>query len=255
MDKHKVALVTGAGTGMGAEIVKLLATRGVNVVINHLGEVDHAAAQQTAQACREAGAEALVVQADVGIESDCTALVAKAAQQWGRLDYLVNNAAATAGRELSDLDGVTVEDFRKVYEVNCIGPFLLSRAAAVHMRALKRGAIVNVASTAGLTGLGSSHPYCATKAGLINMTRSLARVLGPEIRINAVCPGLVNTQWPQRQLSPAMYAMVMEKAKSGSILKSVIQPSDVAESVVWLLEGAPQITGEVVRVDGGGHLS
>jgi len=255
MEQGKVAVVTGAGTGIGAAAVKKLAQRGVNVVINHLGDVDRAGAEETAETCRASGVKALIHAADVGDEPSCRRLIAASVEAFGRLDYLVNNAGTTAGRDLRDLDGVTVEEFRRVYDVNCIGPFMLSRAAAPHMRKLGRGAIVNIASQAGLIGMGSSHPYCVTKAGLINMTRALARVLGPEIRVNVICPGLINTQFPPSVLGPERYKSILARFEATSILKSVIEPEDVAESIVWLLEGAPQITGHIIEVDGGGHLS
>jgi 3-oxoacyl-[acyl-carrier protein] reductase len=254
MGTRKVALVTGAATGIGAAAVGLLAERGVDVVINHLGAVDRAAAETTAEVCRAKGVDARIHAADVGVEPECRGLIDGAVAAFGRLDYLVNNAGASAGRDLRDLDGVTVDEFRRVNDVNCVGPFMLARAAAPHMRKLGRGAIVNIASMAGLIGMGSSYAYLASKAGLINITRALARVLAPQIRVNVICPGLINTQFPAQVLGPERFAKVMANFEATSVLKSVIEPADVAETIVWLLEGAPQITGEVVRVDGGGHL-
>ena len=249
----KVALVTGGGTGIGAGIAKALAARGVNVAINHLGDVDHDDAQQVAAACRELGVEAVTAQADVGVDDECRALVDRVSKQWGRLDYLVNNAGYSHGRPLSELDAVEVAEFEKAFAVNCIGPFMLTRYAAPHMRAAGGGGIVNIASMAGLIGMGSSHGYCASKAGLINLTRSLARVLGPEIRVNVICPGLVDTPFP-RKVMGNRFSEVVELAARQNVLGRILQPEDIAVTAVFLLMDAMQITAEVVRVDGGGHL-
>lgn len=253
MTTRKVALITGGGTGIGAAIAMRLASGGVNVAINHLGEVDEAPARELAQACRDAGSDAVVIQADVGIPEDCSRLLAKAAAAWGRLDYLVNNAGYSHGRKLQDLDGIEVAEFERAFAVNSIGPFLLIRGAAHHMRRGGGGAVVNIASMAGLVAQGSSHGYCASKAAQIQLTRTLARVLGPEIRINVICPGLVETAHV-RKVMKDRYQDVIDLAGRQNVLGRILQPDDIAEVAVMLLTGAGQITGEVIRVDGGGHL-
>ena len=249
----KVAIVTGGGTGIGAATAKALASRGVNVVINHLGDVDLGDAEQTVQQCRALGADAVAIQADVGKDADCRKLIEDSAARWGRLDYLVNNAGYSRGRPLDDLDSVAVAEFEQAFAVNSIGPFLLGRYSVPHMRAAGGGAIVNVASMAGLIGHGSSHGYCASKAAMINLTRSLARVLGPEIRVNVVCPGLVDTEHPRRVMGER-FQEVIDLAKRQNVLGGILQPEDIAIPIVFLLMDAAQITAEVVRVDGGGHL-
>jgi len=248
----RAALITGGGSGIGAAICKALAQSGVNIAVNHLGEADRAGAEAVASDCRAAGVEAVVVQGDVGKDEDCCRLVQVAASQWERLDFLVNNAGYSRGHPLSDLDGQTVEEFELAYRVNSIGPFLLTRYAAPHMRASGGGAVVNVSSMAGLTGVGSSYGYVGSKAALINLTRTLARVLAPEIRVNVVCPGLVDTPWPRRALGDRFgeIAKLAERAPMGSVLK----PEEVAVPVAFLLLDAVQITGEVLRIVGGGHL-
>jgi NAD(P)-dependent dehydrogenase (short-subunit alcohol dehydrogenase family) len=253
MTQRKAALVTGAATGIGAATVRAFAGRGVDVAINHLGDGDIAEAEVTAAECRRAGVRAHIIQADVGNPDQCRTLIDRAVAVLGRLDYLVNNAGYTKGRALNDLDSVEPIEFQRTFEVNCMGPFFLSRYAVPHLRATGAGAIVNIASTAGLTGIGSSHPYCASKAALINLTRSLARVIGPQVRMNAVCPGLVNTAWPKRELGD-QFAKIAEMAGSRMVTGKIIEPEDVAETVVFLAMGATQVTGEIVRVDGGSHL-
>jgi 3-oxoacyl-[acyl-carrier protein] reductase len=253
-DDRKVALLTGAGTGIGSATARALAQRGANVVINHLGAQDAEAASETARACEALGVDALVLATDVGVPAKCAALVAQTIAAFGRVDYLVNNAGFSPGRDLKDLSGVTEDEFMRAFSVNSIGPFMLARAVAPHMRTVRGGSIVNVGSIAGLEGVGSSYPYLATKAALINLTRALARVLAPEIRVNVVCPGLVDTDFPRRVLSEERYEKTLEHWKSVSPLGSITQAEDIARTIIWLLEEAPQMTGEVVRVDGGAHL-
>lgn len=253
MDLRKVALVTGGATGVGAAIVRAFAGRGVDVAINHLGQNDFANAEATAMACRQAGVRAQIIQADVGDPEACRTLIERAVAEFGRLDYLINNAGYTRGRALTDLDGVEPIEFERSFAVNCMGPFYLTRYAAPHLRATGAGAIVNIASSAGLTGFGSSHPYCASKAGLINLTRSLARVLGPEIRVNVICPGLVNTPWPVRELGD-QYAKIAEMAAARTVTGKIVEPEEIADTVLFLAMGATQIAGEILRVDGGSHL-
>ena len=254
MSDSKVAVLTGSGTGIGAATAKELARRAVNVVINYLGDTEKADAETTAQNCRDIGVEALTVQADVGRDEDCRRLIEAAVENWGRLDYLYNNAAFSAGRPLEDLDGVEIAEFEKAFAVNTIGPFLLTRYAVPHMRKTGAGGIVNIASQAGLYGMGSSHGYCASKAGLINLTRSLARVLGPEIRVNCICPGLVDTPHPRRVMGDRFDDIVKLAAKR-NVLGSILQPEDIAIPSVFLLMDAMQMTGEIIEVDGGGHLN
>ncbi|MFZ4602685.1 MAG: SDR family NAD(P)-dependent oxidoreductase [Caulobacterales bacterium] len=249
---RKAALVTGSGTGIGAAIARSLARQGVNVAVNHLGETDRAPAEAVAADCRAAGGEAVVLQGDVGRDEDCRRLVADAAERWGRLDYLVNNAGYSAGRPLQDYDAVEVVEFERAFAVNTIGPFLLSRYAAAHMRK-SGGAIVNISSMAGLTAMGSSHGYCASKAALLSITRTMARALGPQVRVNAVCPGLVDTDHPRRVMGDRFQEIVALAARQ-NVLGEILQPEDIAATVVFLLLHAEQVTGEVVRVDGGGHL-
>jgi 3-oxoacyl-[acyl-carrier protein] reductase len=251
--ERKVALVTGAATGIGAATVRAFAARGVDVGINHLGNRDIAGAQATATSCRESGVRAHLFQADVGSPEQCRTLIDRTVAELGRLDYLVNNAGYTKGRPLTDLDSVEPIEFERSFAVNCMGPFYLTRYAAPHLRATGAGAIVNIASVAGLTGFGSSHPYCASKAGLINMTRSTARVLGPEIRVNVVCPGLVNTPWPARELGD-QYGRIAEMVASRTVTRKIVEPEEIANTILFLAMEATQIAGEVVRVDGGGHL-
>jgi 3-oxoacyl-[acyl-carrier protein] reductase len=249
----RTALVTGAATGIGAATARLLAGRGLDVAVNHLGENDLDAALDTARELRASGVRAVVVQGDVGRPDDCRRIVEDTVTALDRLDVLINNAGYTRGRDLIDLDGVDPAEFEQAFAVNSVGPFLLAREAAPHIRACGGGAIVNVASVAGLTGAGSSHPYLASKAALINLTRSLARALGPTIRVNAVCPGLVNTPWPHREFGDRFDELVTT-VEAMMVTGRIVDPDDVAGVIGFLALDADQLTGEIVRVDGGMHL-
>ena len=250
MDLNGAAvIVTGSSSGIGAACVRRLAGKGCNVVVNYSRSAEAAAA--VAEECRGLGAEAVAVQADVANDADCRRLVAAAMDAWGRLDGLVNNAGTTKFCDHADLDGLSAEDFQAIYAVNVIGPYQMSRAAAAVM---KEGAIVNIASMAGVMGIGSSIAYAASKGALNTMTLSLARVLGPGIRVNAVCPGFVQGEWLRTGFGNERYEAILRHLTETNPLGAPGRPEDMAEAAVWFLEGARTVTGEVMMVDSGFHL-
>jgi 3-oxoacyl-[acyl-carrier protein] reductase len=183
---RKTAIVTGSATGVGAAAAILLAQRGCNVVINYTKS--KAEAEETARACQAHGADTIVYQGDVGDDAMCRGMTDAAAARWGRIDYLINNAAKTKFNPYENLDGLTADDFLAIYRVNVVGAYQMVRAVAPHMKKQGRGAIVNNSSIGGVTGIASSMAYAASKAALNMMTQSLSLVLGPEIRINAIAP-------------------------------------------------------------------
>ena len=252
MNKRKTAIVTGSATGVGAATAELLAARGCNVVVNYTRSEKEALA--TAERCEAAGAETRVVRADVSEDDDCKAIAAAAMEAWGRIDYLVNNAGRTKFNPFSQLHGINKQDFLDIYAVNVVGAYQMIRAVEPHMRALGKGAIVNNSSIGGITGVASSIPYAASKAALNLMTKSLAHVLGPEIRINSVAPGMIQTRWLQGGMGEEKYQTMLDFAGSILPLKQVATAQDVAEVLVWFLEGAPLITGETLIADSGAHL-
>jgi 3-oxoacyl-[acyl-carrier protein] reductase len=244
----KVAIVTGASSGIGAASAAELSKRGWSVVVNYSKSA--AQANQVVAKCKDA----IAVQADVAEDAECRKLAQAALDKWGRIDALVNNAGTTKFVKHADLDGLQADDFLRIYRLNVVGPFQMVRACAPALKA-NRGAVVNVSSVAAQLGSGSSVAYAASKAALNAMTFSLARSLGPEVRVNAVCPGYVDTPWQHNALG-------MEKAKQAAghyaamvPLKDFARPEDVAEVIAWLIEGARQITGDVVFIDGGLHIS
>jgi 3-oxoacyl-[acyl-carrier protein] reductase len=243
----KVAIVTGSGSGIGAATALELAKRGWSVAVNYSKNADRAKA--VAAKCKNS----ILVQADTGEDADCRRLVKAALDKWGRVDALVNNAGTTKFVKHPDLDGLSADDFLRIYRVNVVGPFQMVRACAPALKAAK-GAVVNVSSVAALLGTGSSVAYAASKAALNAMTYSLARSLGPEVRVNAVCPGYVDTPWQHNALGAAGASKAAEHYSGMVPLKDYARPEDIAETILWLIEGARQVTGEAIFVDGGLHI-
>ena len=243
----KVAIVTGSSSGIGAATALELAKRGWRVVINY-----SKSAQAAEKVARDCG-DAIAVRADVTDDAQCHALVRAAIDKWGRLDGLVNNAGSTKFVPHAELDGLTAEDFQRIYATNVIAPFQMCRAAAPELRKT-RGSVVNVSSLASLLGTGSSMAYAASKGALNTISMSLARVLAPEVRVNVLAPGFVETSWLKEGYGER-YPRIKESYEGIAPLKSVAQPEDAAGAIAWLLEGAGQVTGQVLYVDGGLHVA
>jgi 3-oxoacyl-[acyl-carrier protein] reductase len=248
----RVAIVTGSGSGIGAATAIALAKRGWNVTVNY--SQNAAGAAEVVKACAAHGAEALAARADVGEDADCRRMAAETLARWGRIDALVNCAGTTKFASHRDLEALSGEDFLRVYRVNVVGPYQMARAVAGPMKAGGRGAIVNISSLAGIKGTGSSMAYAASKAALNMLTVSLARALGPEIRVNALCPGMTDTPWMRNSLGPERYAAQEKFWQQGSPLAHVGTPEEVAEAALWFVEGAPTITGQVLTIDSGFSL-
>ncbi len=247
-----VFIVTGSATGLGATVAQRLAGKGARVVINYTKS--RAEAEETADACRSLGADALLCQADVSVDEDCRRMASLAVEQWGRIDGLVNNAAQSKIVPHTDLEGLSAEDFNRIFGVNVIGAFQMARAVVPAMKEGGKGAIVNVSSGSAFTGTGSSIAYAASKAALNVMTLSLARALAPEIRVNAVCPGVMQTRWWREGLGEENYHAFIDHYAQSAPLKAAGTTDAVADPVVWLLEGAEHVTGETILVDAGSHL-
>jgi NAD(P)-dependent dehydrogenase (short-subunit alcohol dehydrogenase family) len=244
----KVAIVTGSSSGIGAACALELAKRGWAVVVNYSKSA--ADAQKVAAQC----GNAIAVQADVGEDADCRKLAKAALDKWARLDALVNNAGTTKFVKHADLEGLSAEDFLRIYRLNVVAPFQMTRACAPALKEA-RGAVVNISSVASRLGTGSSVAYGASKAALNAMSFSLARSLAPEVRVNVVAPGYVDTPWQHAMLGTEKARAAAERFASFVPLKDYARPPDVADAVAWLIEGARQVTGEVIYVDGGMHVT
>ncbi len=248
----KAAIVTGGGTGVGRETALALARGGCSVAINYSKSRDDA--EQTAADARALGVKALAVQADVADDAACRAFVDQAVAEFGRLDILVNNAGTTSFIGHSNLDAVTDEMWDRILGVNLRGPFYMARAAKAALQASGDAEIVNVSSIAGVIGVGSSVPYCASKAALNNMTLTLARALAPQVRVNAICPGFITGRWLQGGLGEA-YEPVKEFYEQKAVLKRVCEPEDVAAAILSIITGSDLVTAQIIVVDGGMTLS
>jgi len=254
-DLHgRVAIVTGSSSGVGAATARLLASQGCHVVINFNANAE--GAEAVAADCHEAGVETAVLKANVASDEDCRALAAAALERWGRIDILVNNAGTTRFVDHADLDGLDAADFQRIYGVNVIGAYQMIRAVNASMQAQDEGgAVVNVASTAAVTGIGSSVAYAASKGALVTMTLSLARALGPKVRMNAVCPGFIEGDWLREGLGKEKYNELIEFNRRASTLGVVATPETVADAILHFISGPQIVTGETLLVDGGRHLS
>jgi 3-oxoacyl-[acyl-carrier protein] reductase len=244
----KTAIVTGSAVGVGRATALALAKRGANVVINYSRSEDDA--KEALELVEDAGANARLVRADVSQDSEARSLVQQTVDAFGSLDVLVNNAATTAFVAFQDLEGLKEHDWDRILAVNLKGPFFVSRAAAPHLKASGAGAIVNIASVAGIRAVGSSIAYAASKAGLINMTVALARVLAPQVRVNCVAPGFIDTRWLRNGLG-ASYEPIKKAMAEATPLQRVASPEDVAQVVLGMIEAADFVTGQTVVVDGG----
>lgn len=210
-----------------------------------------AEAEETAARCGKAGSKAIAVRGDVGKDEDCRAVVAAAMDAFGRIDALVNSAGTTKFTPMDDLDLQNAEDFHQVYAINVIGTYQLTRAAAREMKKVGAGAVVNVSSISALTGSGSSFAYVTSKAALNTLTLALARALSPQIRVNCVLPGLIESRWLKDGLGEEVYNTVRQNFANSSALEKTCKPEDVADAIVWLIEGADLVTGQLITVDGG----
>jgi 3-oxoacyl-[acyl-carrier protein] reductase len=239
----KVAVVTGGGTGMGRAICELFAGEGARVIVNYSASAE--AAEEVAGGIRQRGGEAVAVRANVALEPEVRDLIGGAEQRWGRLDVLVNNAGWSKRTPHHLLDELTDEIWDRTLNTNLRGAFYCMRAAAPLLRKNPGSSIVNIASIAPYTGEGSTIVYAASKAGLISMTKSFARVLAPDVRVNALAPGLVHTRfagWP-----PETFTTGAEQAP----LRRIATVAEIAKATLFLAADATAMTGETVRVDSG----
>jgi len=242
----KSALVTGGGTGIGRAVCLALAKEGASVAVNY--SKSESEAVMTLEDLRKLGAFGLAVRADVSSDKEVRGMVDNVLKVFGRIDILINNAAFTRFIGHADLEAMTEEIWDRIFAVNLKGLFFCCRAVAPAMKKQGSGRIVNVASIAGLNGRGSCIAYAASKAGVVSVTKSLARALGPEILVNAVAPGLVETRWLD---GTANAPDLRRNFVNDAVIKHVGRPEDVAEVVLTLASDWTFVTGQTVVVDGG----
>ncbi|MBO9597948.1 MAG: SDR family NAD(P)-dependent oxidoreductase [Cohnella sp.] len=246
MDLHnKVALVTGGGTGIGRATSMALAKRGAIVIVNY--SRSRSEAEDTARRIGREGGTAVALQADVSRKAEVRAMVETIVRQFGNVDLLVNNASITKHIPLGDLDAATDEVWDELFDVNVKGMFICARAVAPYMKRSRQGAIVNVGSVAGQTGLGSSIPYAVSKAAVHGLTKSLARALAPDIRVNCIVPGAVATRWWAGRED------AMNRLAPNLLLQTISTPEDIASMIRAALE-QEAMTGQIITVDSGQTL-
>jgi 3-oxoacyl-[acyl-carrier protein] reductase len=248
MNEKPVALVTGSATGIGRSAAIALAKNGYDVIVNYSRSGD--AAKLTARDCQTAGARALLYRCDVSDDSSVRAMVAAGEKEFGRLDVLINNAGTTVDVEPKNFDAMTVEDWNRVFNVNVLGLFLVTRAATPLLKQSPNGCIVNTCSIAGLRPSAQPLPYAASKAAVANLTKTLANALGPQIRVNAVAPGWIEGEWMKRTLADNYQGLMARRAKYTPLQRCCTE-DDVADSMLSLILHNRFVTGEIIIVDGG----
>jgi 3-oxoacyl-[acyl-carrier protein] reductase len=231
---NKVAIVTGGSSGIGEATVKELSQRGWHVAAMARHNVEF--------------------EGDVSSDADCRRVAKAVLDKWGRIDALVNAAGTTKFVAHADLEGLSADDILGIFRVNLIGPFQMIRACAEALKS-SRGCVVNISSVASILGTGSSIAYAASKAALDTMSFSLARALGPEIRVNIVAPGYVRTAWQVAAHGVEGAAELERRFAERAPLKAAAEAGDVADAIAWLIEGARRVTGEIIYVDGGMHIA
>jgi 3-oxoacyl-[acyl-carrier protein] reductase len=248
-----VAIVTGSATGLGAAIAEGLAALGYRIVLN--GAPGLADAEPVKAAIEKKGGQAIVTLGDVGQDAACRAIAAAAVKAFGRIDVLVNNAATTKFAAHDDLDALSDEDFLNIYRVNVVAGFQMIRACRKELAKRHDGAVVNVSSVAGVSGVGSSIAYAASKGALNTMTLSLARALAPDIRVNTICPGFMQSRWFDGRISQDNYRQIVEHMEKTTPLRQAGTPEMVAESAIFFASPKSRhITGEMLMSDAGMHL-
>lgn len=238
----KVALITGGGTGVGRATVMLLAREGADVVINYSRSEKEA--KSTAKKVQALGRKALVIRASVADDAAVRTMVSHTVKKLGGLDILVNNAGVTRWIDFKDLDALTDELWDEVLDVNLKGTFHCSRAAVPAMLARGGGSIVNISTVSAITGVGSSIAYCASKAGVISLTKSFARTFAPEIRVNCISPGVIRTRWHKGRDT-------IQRIEPTLPMRRVVEPEDIAEAVLFFVAGNNLVTGQNLVIDSG----
>lgn len=249
MNSNKpAALVTGAATGIGRSAAIALAKHGYDVVVNFSRSED--AAKITAREAEAAGARTLLYRADVSDDASVRAMLAATEKEFGRLDVLINNAGTTVDVEPKNFEEMTVDAWNRVFSVNVLGLFLVTRAATPLLKKSPNGCIVNTCSIAGLRPSAQPLPYAASKAAVANLTKTLANALGPQIRVNAVAPGWIEGDWMKKTLAGNYEGLMARRAKY-TPLNRCCREDDVADSMLSLILHNRFVTGEIIIVDGG----
>src|SRR5256885_11797368 len=243
----RAALATGAASGIGRAAALALAHAGFDVAVNYSRSEKEAKA--VAEEAGRSGVRTQLCRCDVSDDAAVRRMLNAVQEKFGRLDVLINNAGTTTEVKPKDFDALTVEEWDRVFAVNVRGLFQVTRAAVPLLRASK-GCIVNTASIVGLRPGPQPLPYAASKAAVVNLTKTLAYNLGPDVRVNAVAPGWMEGDWMQRMLKEKYEELMGRRAKL-TPLGRCVTAEDVAETMMSLVQANRFVTGEVVVIDGG----
>jgi 3-oxoacyl-[acyl-carrier protein] reductase len=246
--KGKAAIVTGSASGVGRATALRLAHKGCAVLINYSRKQEEAERLRDEISVLDVPVQ--TYRADVANDSECRTMVAAALAAFGRIDVVINNAGTTRFIDHNDLDGVNEGDWELIMGVNVRGPFQVTRAARPALEKSGDGCVINVSSIASLRPVGSSIPYCASKAALNSLTTTLARTLAPKIRVNAVAPGFIAGDWLKQGLGEG-YELARQRYEKQSALGRVCEPDDVASVIMALVESAGLVTGQIIPVEAG----
>lgn len=246
------AVITGGSSGIGAATALAFAKAGYDLVINYSRNLD--GAEAVAAQCRAECVDAVVVAGDISDDNACRRIATTAADRFGRIDALVNNAGVTRYAPAADLDAIQSADFDHIFGVNVTGTYQMIRATAPLLDKAALGSIVNVSSDSAFSGSGSSLAYAASKGAINTMTLGLARTLAPRIRVNAVCPGFVDTTWALSWHSEESYQAFKQELIDAAPLKSIPDAGDIADAILWLSASAKRVTGQCIVIDSGAHL-
>ena len=250
--ERKCAIVTGASSGIGAAIAERLASRGCDIIVNF--NKNNKGGNDTVINCQKKGVKAIAVCGNIESNSDCKLIVETCIKNFGKIDILVNNSGVTRVPDKKNSNTLSADDFAKIFAVNVTGSYLMVSVAKPFLKKTK-GSIINISSHSGFSGMGSSIAYAASKGALNTLTVGLARSLSPEIRVNAVCPGFVDTNWMKPFIGKKKLDDFKRNAASISPLLRIVTPEEVAEATCWFALGGLSITGQLLVIDGGTHLT
>lgn len=250
-----VCLITGSATGIGAACAREFAAHGWHLVLSYLDDATHVQLLDVAAVCEAMGAATLVRQLDVTSKASCQAFSQAALKRFGRIDALINCAGTTRFIPHTELDALDPEEFHRIYDVNTVGMYRMTRSCVPALQASGYGSVINISSIGGVIGRGSSMAYAASKGAVNTLTLSLARALAPRIRVNAIAPGFVEGGLPTRVQDAAQHAAVVLAQTANSLLQRVSQPEEVAALAWFVTERAPGMTGEIIKMDNGLHLT
>jgi len=248
----RVVVITGGATGIGASCVRAMAARGYHVAINYYDQIQKA--NKLIDECRNMGVEAIAIPGDVSKDKECRKIVSQTIAYFNQIDALICCAGTTQHTQNDDLDSQNAEHFQRIYSVNVIGMYQMARACGIHLKQSSNGSIVNISSIASQNGSGSSLGYIASKGAVNSLTLALAKLYAPQVRVNAVLPGLVNTDWFRQNVGEQRWCQIKEDYMKGAALNAITEPQEVASAVAFLCVDAIKTTGQLLLIDAGATL-